>query len=314
MNALLFAIIAACCASLSNLFFRKCSSTNAAAYQFLFYYYLSSFAGSFLIRPDLILTSWNPTILGIGCIAGLLNVIMMIVTSRALQHTSAGITFTFQNASSVFPNPVLFLLLGSSFGFMVTGYQMAGMFLILIGLFAGMLQRNQEKKKSTKWIRYALGCLMTQTLILCIFQTRFLAFADGVVDDSDVWFMVGFFGMALIFQSFILYRQKRQLQVAIVPSIEHQEIAEFPPMATGLSAKTKILYGGLSGVANAISTYFLLQATQLASPLESGLIFPLFAVAVMVLCNIWGYWLYQEQPKTATLVLCSFGIFVASLG
>lgn len=300
MNAILLAIIAAGCASLSNLFFRKCSATNAATYQFLFYYYLSSFAGSFLIRPDLILSSWNPTILMIGCGAGLLNVFMMIITSRALQHTSAGITFTFQNASSVFPNLVLFILLGSSYGFIVTGHQIAGMCLILVGLFAGIWQNNQEKNKSSTWLKYALGCCLVQTVILCIFQSRFLFFTNGEVDDSDVWFMVGFFGMALLFQSFVLARQKLSLGAEAV--------------SDAIPTKSKVIYGGLSGMANAASTYLLLQAIQWATPIESGLVFPIFAVGVIILCNLWGYWLYQERPKTTSIALCSFGIFVASLG
>ncbi len=309
MNAILFALIAASCASLSNLFFRKCSSNNSAAYQFLFHYYLVSFICSFLIRPDLILNSWDGNILLIGCGAGILNVIMMTITSRALQHTSAGITFTFQNASSVFPNILLFLLLGSSFGFIVTSHQVVGTVLILIGLFAGLLSNKSAKSNSTKWRRYVFGCCFVQILILCIFQSRFLITGNSASDAADVWFMVGFFGMALIFQTFVLLNQRRLKQKNYIEG----QASVATPVNTFLSKGSKIIFGALSGIGNAASTYFLLQATQVATPLERGLIFPLFSIAVIILCNLWGYWLYEERPKVASLALCSLGIFVASI-
>jgi drug/metabolite transporter (DMT)-like permease len=295
MTIFLFAIAAAGCASLSNLFFRKCSSTHAGTYRFLFIYFLVSFAGSFLIRPDLLAGAWNPMIFSVGCCAGILNVLMMIITSRALQHTSAGITFTFQNASSVFPNPLLFLFFGSSFEFIVTGHQIAGMFLILIGLFLGISQNTKDLTKSNKWIKYVLGAFLVQIIILSIMQGRSIVFPEGEVDDSDVWFMIGFFGMALLFQSMVYLNHKREQKG---PQAENK--------------MSEIVYGTLSGIANVSSTYLLLQATRWANPLESGLIFPLFAVSVIILCNLWGYWLYQERPKYSTIALCSSGIVVAA--
>lgn len=74
-----------------------------------------------------------------------------------------------------------------------------------------------------------------------------------------------------------------------------------------------MVYGSLSGIANASSTYLLLMATKWALPIEKGLIFPLFAVSVIVLCNFWGYKLYQERLDVRTIVLFSLGILIASI-
>ena len=238
--------------------------------------------------------SWSPTLLCIGAVAGLMNVGLMLLVSEALRSGPSGLTFAFQNASSIFPNVILVLLFGASFGFVTTLLQIVGMCFVLLGLF--MASSTDEAKISKKWIIYVLGSFVLQIAILTLFQWRCLLFtcADqthalipfSVLETEDAWFMPGFFGAALLSQ---LVVQKETVQ-------------------TG-----NVIYGSLGGVANALSTYFLLTATKWALPLEKGIIFPLFAVSVIVICNIWGYKIYRERVNIPALIFCVVGILVAGV-
>jgi len=265
---------------------------------YLLFYFLVSLVWSVIINIELLTHTWNPLVIVIGGIVGLLNVGLMLLTSKALQNGPSGLTFAFQNAGSVFPNLILYLIFGPAFGFIVTPYQILGMSLVLLGLFLAALRNaNQSATISKTWIWYALGCFLAQTAILTIFQWRCLLFCPennhilipfAIPEGDDAWFMPGFFATALFFQSFAFWLNRTPLQRGVV------------------------VYGCLSGVANASSTFLLLMATKLALPLERGFIFPLFAVAVIILCNIWGYKLYQERVDMRAILLCSLGILIAS--
>lgn len=297
MNATLVTLSAAGCGALSNIFFRKC---NASANSFLICYYIVSFLWSFLINFNLLMETWNPIVLLIGGMAGILNVGMMFLTSQSLQRGPLGLTYAFQNASTVFPNIVLFLLFGSAFGFMVTHFQLVGMCILLIGLWWASRSGGGEQLTMTKgFLKYALGCFLVQTLILTIFQWRCLLFSCDIehslipttyLESEDVWFMPGFFGVAAVVQGYLFLRERKPI------------------------TSTDITYGTLAGIANGTSTYFLLLATKLALPLEKGIIFPLFAVSVILICNFWGWKLYKERVNVIALILCALGILIASLG
>lgn len=76
---------------------------------------------------------------------------------------------------------------------------------------------------------------------------------------------------------------------------------------------SELRYGSLGGFANAIATLGLMIATKWASPIEKGLIFPLFAVGVISFCNLWGYKLYQEKVDIKAHLICLVGILFATL-
>lgn len=190
MNATILALSSSGFSALTNLFFRKCSSVNSNTERYLFYYYLISFIGSFFFQLEWNVGTWKPHIFGAGCAAGVLNVIMMLVTAKALQYIPSGVTFTFQNVGSVFPNILLFLIFGSSYGFFVTHNQIMGMMLIVLGLLSGVFPSSQGMERPTVWLKYAFGCCALQTAILSIFQVRLLLF--DLWGGSDALFMMSF--------------------------------------------------------------------------------------------------------------------------
>ncbi len=300
MSSLAFSLLAAGCASVSSLFFRKNAdnaktSYNPSGYLVLFYFF--SFILSFFFYADIWKVNINLIILSIGACVGLLNSILMFLTAQALKLGPAGLTFAFQNASAIFPGLILFLFLGSDFGFSCSFLQLTGMIIVLFGLFLGAKKESAGyPKASSKWLKYALACFIIQILALTFIQARCVLFdcgdAVGVFSDftlteaDDAWFMPGQFGASFIMQTVIFLRENKRFQ------------------------KSEVIYGCFGGIANFSSTCLLLLATKYALPIEKEILFPCFAVASMILCNVWASRLYKEDFNLKTNALCSFGIFM----
>lgn len=301
MSSLVFALLAAGCSSLSSLFFRKNTDNSAdrSAGGYLVSFYFSSFILAFLLYPAIWKTSINFTVLFIGMCVGLLSSVLLRLTFRALKKGPTGLTYAFQNASAIFPGLILFLLLGSNFGFTYSFIQIVGIGLVLMGLFLGTKTPTiSSPKASSKWLKYALACFVVQTLALTLIQARCVLFdcsemggfisKFSIPPTDDVWFMPGLFGTATLVQGLIFLREKKRIE------------------------KSEAFYGCLGGIANFSSTCLLLLATKYALPFEKGILFPCFAVASMILCNLWANRLYKENFNFKTNLLCSVGIFMAA--
>jgi len=296
MNTLTITFLAASLAALANLFYRKNGEKQAAPGAYLVCYYFVSFLACFVIYPHLLIRHFNPTVAFFGALVGILNVGVMWLTAKAFQKGPAGMTYAFQNGSSVFPNLILFFIFGSAYGFVVTLPQLAGMGLVLLGLY---LAAGPVKGVSRGWLEFVVACLVVQTAALTLMQWRCLLYTPhenghtlipaSFSSQDDCWFMPALFLSALIFQLLLFYREKRWIE------------------------STELLFGTAGGTINAVSTALLLVATRTAAPIEKGVIFPLFAVAVIVLCNLWGYKLYNEKIHVKANLLCASGILVASL-
>lgn len=299
MNAIFIVLLAASCTAMSSLSFRRyvglSESSNPTGYLVIFYIF--SFVLSLSIYPNIWVSEISYTMIAIGALVGFLNSSLMIYTSRALHYGPAGMTYAFQNASAIFPGIILFVLLGSEFGFACSFTQLIGMFFVLVGLFMGAKsQKGDSSKISGRWLKYAIGCFLIQILALTCIQVRAVLFGfEGnnffsnlhLTEAHDIWFMPSFFATSSLTQICLFLRKTQKLR------------------------KPEILYGCLGGLANFSSTCFLLIATKIAMPFEKGVLFPCFAVAAMILCNLWATKLYQEKFNFKTNILCSFGIFLA---
>lgn len=301
MNALIITLLAAGFGALSNFFQRKNSEYSAFSNAFLLCFYFISFLLSFLFQPSPLTEPFDFTLFSIGACVGLLNAGMMWTTAKALQNGPSGLTFAFQNASTIFPILILYLLFGHEYGYRLAPLQLMGMALVILGLFVAARQKKEDMNPiSKKWLLFAFGCFGFQIFALSLLQWRCLLFQNHLMphlliptfcpESSDAWLMPGFFGTAFLFQAIVCIRKKYRLKA------------------------TEILYGSLGGCANVMTTFLLLLATKWASSFESSLIFPLFAVAVIMLCNLWGYRFYRERIDVKGNALCALGIFVAALG
>lgn len=302
MNALAISFAAAAFAALSNLFFRKNTlhSPYASSSGFLVLFYFISFVTSIVINPSVLLSDINFIVVFIGGCVGMLNIALMHVTSRALKHGPAGLTFAFQNTSAVFPGLLLFLMFDPVYGFSCAPLQLVGTFFVVCGLFLGAKKESSDSSKtSPKWFVYAIGCFAIQMCALTLIQGRCVLFdcdkiggflsAFAVNENDDKWFMPAQFGVAFLLQSVFFLTEKRRL------------------------SKPELTYGFLSGIANFSSTCLLLLATKFALPFEKSMLFPCFSVGTLLLCNTWAKKLYKEDFNLASNAMCSLGVFIGVL-
>jgi hypothetical protein len=306
MNALTFSLLAAGFASLSAFFIRKNSNSQTSSNGYFLFHYFASLLIAFAIFPNFWETPLNLTMLGIGGCVGVFNVLLMFFIAKALQRGSTGLTFVFPNVSSIFPGLLLFLVFGPSYGFEFTYLQLLGMALVICGLiFAtkGSTQGNITAARppvSKVWLKYAFGCFVVQIFALTLIQWRCLLFSDvdipnhflipfALTESDDVWFMPGYFGTTFLVQGFLFLRERRMFQIK------------------------ECLYGTIGGLNNGAATYLLMLATKVASPLETGLLFPCYAVATIILCNLWACKVYKEEFNFKANFTCSLGILLGAL-
>ncbi|MFA6916901.1 MAG: hypothetical protein WC222_10930 [Parachlamydiales bacterium] len=303
MNSILLSVTAAGSASLANLSYRKYSTSNGDATSpngYLLVFYFFSFLTSLIFYPEVFTQKPNYIVLAIGALVGVLNVSLMLLTSKALTKGPSGLTFAIQNTSAVFPGLLLFFFFGSDFGFSFSFMQCAGVALVLAGLFLGVRGDNNDQEKTSKtWLIYAFACFFVQIVALTLIQARCVLFeCEGkdvffsflsVNRAEDIWFMPGLFGMGTFLQSIFFACEKR-----------------------GFS-KAEVSFGLLGGLFNFGSTCLLLLATKFAVPSEKAILFPCFAVSTIVFCNAWANRLYHEDFKLASTALCGLGIFIGIL-
>lgn len=297
--ALLIVFFGSILAACANFFFRKNQEHGGSSLAFLASYYLFSLLISILINPALFTTHWNPILMSFGSIAGALSAMMMLFTAGALLTGPAGLTFAFQNAGAILPSFLLFFLFGPSFDFMLTPYHLIGITAVLVGLYLGTRTQNAAVSlhfNFKKWIIYALSTFVLQGLVLSIFQWRCLLFsplkkAHPLIPwtcpaQEDVWFIPGFFIMTTLLLSFIFFgKEKRWMK------------------------RKEFFYGMIGGLFNGTTTFLLLLGTKQAAGMQKAILFPFFAVSVILFCNIWGKAIYKEKVNWFAIFLCIFGVF-----
>ncbi len=234
-----------------------------------------------------------------GLAGGIILAIMMICLGKSLETGPPGLTFAALNSSTVMPMVLMVFLFGAPFGYAYTLFNGLGSIMVILGLFwAGWAARSSEKKM--RWAAFVVGAFVMHTLFLIIMQWRalFINFPGenglflnfDVADARSQWFMPAvFFAAALIQIIVYISTQKR------------------------LPNRYETTYGILGGITNGIGTFFMIWSTEVSSPLEHAMIFPIFSIAVILSCNLWGKWLYKEKVNWLANGLCVLGILVGTL-
>ncbi|MBN9377427.1 MAG: hypothetical protein BGO14_10065 [Chlamydiales bacterium 38-26] len=302
MTAIFFSILAALSAALSNLFFRinsqKTASTNQNPSGYLLFFYFTCFVLTFSLYPQIFYEKLSYLMLAMGVAVGILNILLMTLTSRALQKGPAGLTFAFQNTSAVFPGMILFMLFGTEYGFTFSFPKLIGILLVIYGLFVGAKNESSSSSKTSsifQWLKYAVACFGVQVFALTLIQARCIfcpaetqspAVSSGLASCEDICFMLGQFGAAFLIQLIYHFSQMQ---------------FKLPKLS---------LYGTLGGFSNFASTCMLLLATKWAMPYEKGILFPCFAVATIIACNTWANRLYGEKFNLSSNATCACGVLL----
>ncbi len=297
----LFVFLAGLCASISSLMMRRTlSSRHGTAGGYLSFYFLVSFLCAATLNSLFTFKQpWSPTMTLLGGLTGLLVIALMITMGLALGTGPSGLTFAFQNSGSILPPLLMALLFKSAFGFSISLGNIIGMLLVIGGLFWAA-RTKKTGVISKRWLTFALLTFFCQAIILSIFQWRCLLIEDNLpshplipfrcLQSEDLWFMPAMFFSAWCFQLIYFFYSERRLLY-----------------------KAEWIGGGVGGIANGLSTCFLLMATRMANSQEKVMLFPLFAVLVILLCNLYGRIIYRESVNWAANACCTAGIFVGTL-
>lgn len=71
--------------------------------------------------------------------------------------------------------------------------------------------------------------------------------------------------------------------------------------------------GVMGGVANGVGTFLMIRSTEVATSLEQAMIFPLFSVTTILVCNLWGQWIYKERVNWKANAFCVLGVLVGTV-
>ncbi len=293
-------IIASLFVAASNFCMRRSIDSGGSSKAFLMIQLSLVFLVAILLNPVRTADyAWSNCMAYFGIAGGLILAAMMIFLGKALESGPPGLTFAALNASTVMPMILMVMLFGAPFGYIYTLFNGLGSLLVVIGLFwAGWGARHSEKK--VKWTSFVIGAFLLHVFFLILMQWRalfinfpgenglFLSF--DVQDAKSQWFMPMIFLTAALVQVIVyVFTQKR-----------------WPN-------RSELLYGVLGGVANGVGTFFMIRSTEVSTPLEHAMIFPIFSVAVILLCNLWGQLLYKEKVNWVANLCCVFGILLGTL-
>lgn len=293
-------IIASLFVAASNFCMRRSIDSGGSSKAFLMIQLTIVFLVAVLLNP--VRTgdySMSQCMIFFGLAGGVILAIMMICLGKSLETGPPGLTFAALNSSTVMPMVLMVFLFGAPFGYIYTLFNGLGSLLVVIGLFwAGWAARSSEKKM--KWVGFVVGAFVLHTLFLIIMQWRalFINFPGenglflnfDVQDAKSQWFMPAVFCAAALIQIIVYVATQKRL-----PN------------------RYETAYGIMGGIANGVGTFFMIWSTEVSTPLEHAMIFPIFSIAVILSCNLWGQWLYKEKVNWLANGLCVLGILVGTL-
>ena len=248
---------------------------------------------SFEIMPNFSLVD-----ISIATICGTLLASLFIMLGKMLESGPPGLSLAFLNASSIVPGLILYLVYGESFNFTYTIANGFGSILVIIGLFLACGKINTNTINA-KWLTYCLTAFAIHVLFLTLFQVRNLMLFNeqaGLISlipykipiESQHWFQPWMYATVCIIH-FIIVRKN-----------------------TIFVKTTDIRFGLIGGTLNCISMFLLLQAVSKATNFDNAMIFPIYSVTIVLICNIWAYLIYREQIPILANTLCLIGLFLGA--
>lgn len=293
-------LLASLFVAVSNFFMRRSIDAGGSTKAYLMVQFFLICLVAILLNP--VRTgnyAWSSSMAAFGFAGGLILALMMAFLGRSLQMGPAGLTFAVLNSSTVMPMVLMVALFGPAFGYIYTLWNGLGSLCVVAGLFwAGWETMRSGDKKS--WAIFALGAFALHVLFLVFMQWRALCIhfptsdslllSFGQKDPQNQWFMpMIFLAAALIQTCFYIFTEKRW------------------PL------RNEWVYGILGGLTNGIGTYFLIWATEVATPFQHAMLFPLFSVGIILLCSLWGQMLYRENVNWKANAFCVVGLLIGTL-
>ncbi|PWU14200.1 MAG: hypothetical protein C5B45_04800 [Chlamydiae bacterium] len=286
--------------AISNFFMRRSIDSGGSTKGFLMIMLsVISLIAVFLNPIRMADFSWSYSIALFAVIAGIILSIMLTSLGKTLESGPPGLTFAILNTSTVLPMVAMVLLFGSKFGYFYTMWNAFGSILMVIGLFwAGCSAMRSFYFQ--KWLIFMAATFFLHILFLLFFQWRALCInfpeERGLFfpfENSEAccqWFMPIMYATAALLQTCLYFKTR----IKALTFLELQ-------------------YGIYGGLTNGVGTFFMILSTEASTSLEHAAIFPVFAITVIIFCNLWGKWFYREKVNWMANGLCLLGILIGSL-
>jgi len=297
---LLFIGLAAIFAAMNNLLLRLSLDAGGTSKGYLAVQVMFSSFVMILLNPvcqhDF---TWNSPVVLLGALGGLILGFFFWGLGKTMELGPPGLSIAILNASSLIPALLMFILFGAAFGHEFTLIHALAFVLVVAGIFwAGSTSEANPHRKL--WIICALFMFALHSLFLAFLQWWAMILNPNlpatpllpirIYSPHVQWFMPAIFFVAGLFQWGMLAKNEHRL-----PSAQ----------------ETK--YGLLGGVLNGLCAFFLILAPQMAAPWENALLFPVYTVGILLVCNLWARKLYTEKVNWKATALCVLGLLIGGM-
>lgn len=294
--------------ALSNLFIRKSVEVSDAQGGDPFLMQRLAVSGIFIITITMFFQGYFPInfwMISLGITAGLMLGLLMWITGQAVDKGPSALSFAILNSACIVPPLFMALLFGNVYGYDYKLPQAGGALLVLSGILWMSVQKANVQKKEKSWGFWITLAFGIHALFLSFFQWRALLFNHEIPIGGLIPFHLNYeegncFTLLMFFTAAGL---QLLLKRPSLPSPSRPKI---------YTSRQLWIWGGLGGVINGVASFCTIKATEVASNShEKSLIFPLFCVCLITLCNLWGRVLYREEIHWPGTILCFIGILVA---
>lgn len=297
---ILFGFLAAVLASLSNLFMRLSIDKGGSSRAYLVVQLSFSFLVMILLNPVRTLDfGINVPSIALGLLGGVLLGGVMWSLGKSLELGPPGLSLAIVNTSSIMPAVVLVLLFGSHYGHGYTLMNGVGSLLVAGGiLWAGWTR--EKGSHSREWLIFVTTVFLFHMLYLVYLQWWAMLLSPDLPlskvlpfhleGEHLAWFMPSIFLSASIFQWIIYLRHEKRLPFS-----------------------SEVKYGLLGGLTNGCCAFFLILAPQMANAWENAMLFPVFSVSIILLCNCWAKLLYKERVNWVANAVCVCGLLMGTV-
>lgn len=293
-------VVAALCIAISNLCMRKSIDAGGTSKAYLMMQLALSCFIMILLNP--VRTgnySWDTPMALFALSGGLILAAVMTFLGKALESGPPGLSVAMLNCSSVVPILMLVILFGSHFGFTYTLWNGIGSVLVILGIcWAGW--DGGEIASRRKWLAFISISFFAHVAYLVFLNWRALfinfpgeaglGFSFAPEQASMQWFMPLVFLSAAAVQTYLFFSSEKRL-----PN------------------RSEAFYGMLGSCANGVGAFLMVKATEVSTPLEHAMLFPIFSVAVIVGCNLWGKLLYEEAVNWKANAVCIGGLLLGTI-
>jgi drug/metabolite transporter (DMT)-like permease len=297
--AIVLMLIAGGLASVANFFMRRSIDAGGSTRAYLVVQLFISFLVAIYLSP--IRTGYyTPSGLSIalGLVAGLLLGAMMWSVGRSLEKGPVGLTFAFLNSATVMPAIVMAIVFGSVFGHIYSLWNGLGSALVVVGLFWAGWETKTTASKG-QWATVVLAAFLFHVALLIMLQWRALLLQANLSHP--------FLPFSLEFTTSQWFFPMIFLAAVAIQLISYLHMEKRWPNAE------EVLYGVLGGFVQGGATFCLVTAPEYATPVQNAMIFPLFAVTIIFLTNLWSQAIYKEKVNWLANSLCLAGIMVGTV-